>query len=65
MYKCVYDISRYMWLLALVGKTLSVTFFFGALWFYIPPKQSTINGENAQAVNNSADITTVATVEAE
>ncbi|CAD6997102.1 unnamed protein product [Ceratitis capitata] len=64
----IYDnnnMSRYMWLLALVGKTLSVTFFFGALWFYIPPKQSTINGENAQAVNNSADITTVATVEAE
>lgn len=53
-----------MWLLALVGKTLSVIFFFGALWFYIPPKKSTINSENSQTANNSGDITKVATVEA-
>ncbi|XP_050319426.1 solute carrier organic anion transporter family member 4A1 [Bactrocera neohumeralis] len=59
-----YNMSKYMWLLALVGKTLSVIFFFGALWFYIPPKKSAINSDNSQTVNNSADITKVATVEA-
>ncbi|XP_036321065.1 solute carrier organic anion transporter family member 4A1 [Rhagoletis pomonella] len=63
----VYDnnnMAKYMWLLALVGKTLSVLFFFGAFWFYIPPKQqqSTINSGNVQTVNNSTDKQTLATV---
>ncbi|KAL7741794.1 hypothetical protein ACLKA6_000399 [Drosophila palustris] len=38
----VYDnfyISRYMWLLALIGKLCSVLFFFGAWWFYVPPSE--------------------------
>ncbi|XP_030377151.1 solute carrier organic anion transporter family member 4A1 [Scaptodrosophila lebanonensis] len=36
----VYDnfyISRYMWILALLGKLCSVFFFLGAWWFYVPP----------------------------
>ncbi|XP_030557239.1 solute carrier organic anion transporter family member 4A1 isoform X1 [Drosophila novamexicana] len=39
----VYDnfyISRYMWLLALIGKLCSVLFFLGAWWFYVPPSES-------------------------
>ncbi|XP_067625619.1 solute carrier organic anion transporter family member 4A1 [Eurosta solidaginis] len=59
----VYDnnnMSKYMWLLALVGKTLSVLFFFGALWFYIPPKQT-----NVQTVNNSTDKGVAVIVETE
>ncbi|XP_034473892.1 solute carrier organic anion transporter family member 4A1 [Drosophila innubila] len=39
----VYDnfyISRYMWLLALIGKLCSVLFFFGAWWFYVPPSET-------------------------
>ncbi|EDV98916.1 GH13583 [Drosophila grimshawi] len=39
----VYDnfyISRYMWLLALIGKICSVLFFLGAWWFYVPPSES-------------------------
>ncbi|XP_030080317.1 solute carrier organic anion transporter family member 4A1 [Drosophila hydei] len=39
----VYDnfyISRYMWLLALVGKLCSVLFFLGAWWFYKPPSKT-------------------------
>ncbi|XP_054743185.1 solute carrier organic anion transporter family member 4A1 [Anastrepha obliqua] len=64
----VYDnnnMSKYMWLLALVGKTLSVIFFFGAFWFYIPPKQSAVNSDNIQPVNNSTDIKIVANVDAD
>lgn len=37
----VYDnkyMSKYMWILALIGKICSVVFFFGAWYFYIPPK---------------------------
>ncbi|XP_034101180.1 solute carrier organic anion transporter family member 4A1 [Drosophila albomicans] len=34
-----YYISRYMWLLALIGKLCSVVFFLGAWWFYKPPSE--------------------------
>ncbi|XP_030241130.1 solute carrier organic anion transporter family member 4A1 [Drosophila navojoa] len=48
----VYDnfyISRYMWLLALVGKLCSVLFFLGAWWFYKPPSEPS----NAKKENQS------------
>nr|XP_040237134.2 solute carrier organic anion transporter family member 4A1 [Anopheles coluzzii] len=45
----VYDnafMSKYMLLLALVGKACSILFFFGAWFYYIPPKTIT-NGDTA------------------
>lgn len=37
--------SRYMLALALVSKLCSIVFFFGAWWFYIPPKRVASNSE--------------------
>uniref|UniRef100_A0A182TU24 Solute carrier organic anion transporter family member n=1 Tax=Anopheles melas TaxID=34690 RepID=A0A182TU24_9DIPT len=45
----VYDnafMSKYMLLLALIGKACSILFFFGAWFYYIPPKTIT-NGDTA------------------
>ncbi|XP_049279584.1 solute carrier organic anion transporter family member 4A1 [Anopheles funestus] len=46
----VYDnafMSKYMLLLALIGKACSILFFFGAWFYYIPPKVIT-NGDSHQ-----------------
>ncbi|XP_053675712.1 solute carrier organic anion transporter family member 4A1 [Anopheles nili] len=46
----VYDnafMSKYMLLLALIGKACSILFFFGAWFYYIPPKAVT-NGDTHQ-----------------
>ncbi|KAH8411956.1 hypothetical protein KR222_003624 [Zaprionus bogoriensis] len=50
----VYDnfyISRYMWLLALIGKVCSVVFFLGAWWCYVPPSKDAAHDskKNAEA----------------
>lgn len=37
-----------MWILALIGKMCSVIFFFGAWWFYIPPKIIDENDKNLE-----------------
>uniref|UniRef100_A0A1I8PGJ0 Solute carrier organic anion transporter family member n=1 Tax=Stomoxys calcitrans TaxID=35570 RepID=A0A1I8PGJ0_STOCA len=59
------QMSRYMWILALTGKLCSVTFFFAAWWFYIPPKQVSHDEgcENAEDCNRTASpISTVESV---
>ncbi|XP_055641042.1 solute carrier organic anion transporter family member 4A1 [Toxorhynchites rutilus septentrionalis] len=50
----VYDnafMSKYMLLLALIGKACSIVFFFGAWFYYIPPKAVATNGTD-ERVNN-------------
>ncbi|ALC38472.1 Oatp26F [Drosophila busckii] len=49
----VYDnfyISRYMWLLALIGKLCSVVFFFGAWWFYVPPSEASNGNKQSNTI---------------
>uniref|UniRef100_A0A1A9ZVS2 Solute carrier organic anion transporter family member n=1 Tax=Glossina pallidipes TaxID=7398 RepID=A0A1A9ZVS2_GLOPL len=53
-----FHMSKYMWLLAFVGKLCSVVFFFAAWWFYIPPKQHVVKSNNS-GTNNIADISTI------
>ncbi|KAI9586202.1 hypothetical protein GQX74_002049 [Glossina fuscipes] len=52
-----FHMSKYMWLLAFIGKLCSVVFFFAAWWFYIPPKQHVKS--NNSGTNNIADISTI------
>lgn len=56
----LFRLFRYMLALAFIGKLCSIVFFFGAWWFYIPPKKVDFSREDAPnndvVVLNNAEV---------